>query len=380
MQQTPASINKVGRVSPATEPPVRIRPEILQSVAYQQGKQAPAEAFKLSSNENPYPTHPAVMAAIASATPNRYPDALATELRELLAERYGVAVDEVHVGAGSVSILAQLISAVAGPGDEVLFSWRSFEAYPGLVTVAGATSVMVPNRADAGHDIDAMIAAVTPRTRAIIVCSPNNPTGTIVTRAEFERLMAAVPSDVLVMLDEAYIEFTRDEDAVRGTDYLGTHANLVVLRTFSKAYGLAGVRIGYALGNSAILAAARTAAIPLSVTEAAQRGAVAALHYEAEIMELVDTIVERRDSVWHSMRELGLEVPQPHGNFVWFAAPGRAAEVAEVFLTHGIVARALGNDGVRVTVGEAESVDKLLKASAEVVGMLPTAPHMTALD
>lgn len=380
MQQSPSSINKVGRVTPATQPPVRIRPEILQTVAYQQGKQAPADAFKLSSNENPYPTHPAVMAAIASTSPNRYPDALATELRSRLAERYGVDVDEVHVGAGSVSILAQLVSAVAGAGDEVIFSWRSFEAYPGLVTVAGAASVMVPNRADAGHDIDAMIAAVTPRTRAIIICSPNNPTGTIVTRAEFEHLMASVPSDVLVMLDEAYIEFTRDEDAVRGPAYLAKHPNLVVLRTFSKAYGLAGVRIGYALGNSAILAAARTTAIPLSVTEAAQRGAAAALDNEADIMEMVDAIVEQRDSVWRSLRELGLEVPRPHGNFVWFAAPGHAAAVAEVFLDHGIVARALGDDGVRVTIGEAESVDKLLKASAEVVGMLPTTPQMTALD
>nr|WP_325209792.1 histidinol-phosphate transaminase [Salinibacterium sp.] len=360
--------------------PVRIRPEILQAVAYQQGKPAPADAFKLSSNENPYPTHPAVMAAIASTEPNRYPDALAGGVRARLAERYGVDLGRVHVGSGSVAVLAQLISAVAGPGDEVLYAWRSFEAYPGLVTVAGATSVMVPLRADQGHDIDAMSAAITPHTRAVIVCSPNNPTGTIVTREEFERLMAAVPADVLVMLDEAYIEFVADDSAVRGPEFLDRYRNLVVLRTFSKAYGLAGLRIGYALGDPVVLGAARTAAIPLSVTEAAQRGALAALDHEGELLEQVRELAERRDEVWRRLDEMGAPVPQPHGNFVWFPASGAAASVAEVFLRHGIVARALGDDGVRVTIGEAESVEKLLSAAREVVENLATGSQGPALD
>jgi histidinol-phosphate aminotransferase len=350
--------------------PVRVRPEILQSVAYQQGKPAPEDAFKLSSNENPYPTHPAIMAAIADTTPNRYPDALAGAVRERLAEQYGVTAEQVHIGAGSVSVIAQLIAAVAATGDEVVYSWRSFEAYPGLVTVAGATSVPVPNRADHGHDIDAMIAAVTPQTRAVIVCSPNNPTGTIVTRDEFRRLMAAVPTDVLVLLDEAYIEFVSDVDAVRGTELLGEYDNLVVLRTFSKAYGLAGLRIGYALGHPAVLGAARTTAIPLSVTEAAQRAALAALDLQVELLAHVDELAQRRDAVWNSLEALGAGVPKPHGNFVWFAAGEATREVAEVFLAHGIVARALGDDGVRVSIGEPESVDKLLSAAAEVVELL----------
>lgn len=352
---------------------VRIRPEILQAVAYQQGRPAPADAYKLSSNENPYPTHPAIMAAIADTSPNRYPDALAGGLRERLAAKFAIGIDHVHVGAGSVSVLAQLISAVATLGDEVVYPWRSFEAYPGLVTVAGATSVMVPNRPDHGHDIDGMIAAITPRTRAVIVCSPNNPTGTIVTREEFRRLMAAVPGDVLVILDEAYIEFTTDRDAVHGPELLADHPNVVALRTFSKAYGLAGLRIGYALGHPAILAAARTAAIPLSVTEAAQRAALAAIDHEPELLGLVAEIATRRDHVWERLEQLGAGVPRPHGNFVWFAAPGVTAAVAQVFLDHGIVARALGNDGVRVTIGEEESVEKLLQAAAEVVHMLTPA-------
>ncbi|MCW4385777.1 histidinol-phosphate transaminase [Salinibacterium sp. SYSU T00001] len=360
--------------------PVRIRPEILRAVAYQQGKPAPADAFKLSSNENPYPTHPAVMAAIADTSPNRYPDALATQLRGRLAERHGLELEQVHVGAGSVSLLAQLISAVAAPGDEVLYAWRSFEAYPGLVTVAGATSVTVPLREDHGHDIDAMIAAISPRTRAVIVCSPNNPTGAIVTREEFARLMAAVPSDVLVMLDEAYIEFVGEPQAVRGTEVLAEHPNLVVLRTFSKAYGLAGLRIGYALGHPLVLGAARTTAIPLSVIEAAQRGALAALDHEPELLERVAMLAGRRDEVWRALEAMNAGVPRPHGNFVWFPAPGATAPVAEIFLKHGIVARALGDDGVRVSIGEAESVEKLLSAAEEVVNTLRTSTRGTALD
>lgn len=367
-------------VTSSDSAPIRIRPEIQRAVAYQQGKPAPADAFKLSSNENPFPTHPAVMAAIADSRPNRYPDALAGEVRARLAGRYGVDTASVHVGAGSVALLSQLISAVASPGDEVVYAWRSFEAYPGLVTVAGATSVTVPLRDDQGHDIDAMIAAITPRTRAVIVCSPNNPTGTIVTREEFRRLMAAVPDDVLVMLDEAYIEFVGDDDAVRGPEILSQHPNLVVLRTFSKAFGLAGLRIGYALGHPAILTAAGTAAIPLSVTEVAQKAALAALDHEAELLAQVGELARRRDDVWQRLKKLGAPVPRPHGNFVWFPAPGATSAVADVFLRHGIVARALGDDGVRVTIGEAESVDKLLSAAREVVDNLATAPPVGGLD
>ena len=199
---------------------------------------------------------------------HRYPDATALAVRERIAEKFGVTSDEVIVGAGSVSLIAQFITAAAAPGDEVVYSWRSFEAYPGLVTVAGATSVRVPNRPDHSHDLEAMAAAVTDRTRVVIVCSPNNPTGTVVTADEFERFMAAVPGDLLVLLDEAYIEFVRDEASVDGRTLIGRYPNLVLLRTFSKAYGLAGLRVGYAIGPVAILDAARSTAIPLSVTAA----------------------------------------------------------------------------------------------------------------
>lgn len=254
---------------------VKLRQEILDTPPYKQGKPAAADAFKLSSNENPFPPLPGVIdAVLADSAYNRYPDAAAFALRERLAERHGVSPEEIHVGSGSVALLAQFIQAAASVGDEVVYSWRSFEAYPGLVTVSGATSVQVPNTPGGGHDLPAIAAAVTERTRVVIVCSPNNPTGTVVSAADFEHFMAAVPASVLVLLDEAYVEFVRDEDAANGLELRGRYPNLVILRTFSKAYGLAGLRIGWALGSERLLNAARAAAIPLSVTGSADRKSV----------------------------------------------------------------------------------------------------------
>jgi histidinol-phosphate aminotransferase len=267
-----------------SESRVVLRPEIEAMVPYRQGKQAAADAFKLSSNENPYGPLPSVAEAVARTSVNRYPDSTALVLREKLAARWGVTPNEVHVGAGSASILTQLALATSGPGDEVIYSWRSFEAYPGTVTVAGATSVQVPNTADHRHDLPAMAAAVTERTRLILVCSPNNPTGAVVTREEFATFMAAVPPTVLVVLDEAYIEFVTDADAVQGIELVGRYPNLLVLRTFSKAYGLAGLRVGYAIGPEYVLDAARATAIPLSVTEPAQTAAMASLDHEDELL------------------------------------------------------------------------------------------------
>jgi histidinol-phosphate aminotransferase len=361
-------------------PRVRFRPEILAVQPYRQGKPAPAEAFKLSSNENPFEPIPAVLEAIASASVNRYPDASARLLSERLAARHGIAVEEVHVGSGSVSILAQLISAAAGPGDEVVYSWRSFEAYPGLVTVAGATSVQVPNRPDHGHDLRAMAAAITPRTRVLIVCTPNNPTSTIVTAEDFRELMASVPATVLVVLDEAYAEFVTDPTAVNGTTLLGRYPNLVVLRTFSKAYGLAGLRVGYALGDRYLLDAARATAIPLSVTEPAQRAAIAALDHEAELLERVARICELRETVWRGLTEQGWRIPAPQGNFVWLATGDQTDAAADTLMEHGIVGRALGSDGIRVSIGEPESVDKLLTAGAAIVRTLTRQPQAATID
>ncbi|MET0481198.1 MAG: histidinol-phosphate transaminase [Mycetocola sp.] len=356
----------------AVAPPVKLRPEILASPPYRQGKPATADAFKLSSNENPYPPLPGVLEAVAaSGAINRYPDASALALREVLAARHGVSAENIHVGSGSVALLSQFIQAAAGPGNTVVYPWRSFEAYPGLVTVSGATSVQVPNRADGSHDMEALAAAVDETTRVVIVCSPNNPTSTTVSAAEFETFMAAVPGDVLVLLDEAYTEFVTDPDAVRGLPLLGRYPNLVVLRTFSKAYGLAGLRVGWAIGPVAILDAARAAAIPLSVTEPAQVAAIASLQVEDQLLERVARLAALRDRLSAALFDQGWFVPKAQGNFVWLAT-GDATDAANAaLLDGGIVARAFPGSGIRVSVGEEESVEQLLPITGRIVDSLP---------
>ncbi|WP_300267166.1 histidinol-phosphate transaminase [Microbacterium sp.] len=351
----------------------RIRPEIAALAPYKQGKQAGPDAFKLSSNENPFEPLPSVVDALAQATPmNRYPDATAARLRERLGGRHGVTADQVHVASGSVAILYQLVQAVASVGDEVVYAWRSFEAYPGLPLVAGATGVQVPLTADARHDLDAMADAVTARTRAIILCTPNNPTGPIITAAEFDAFITRVPADVLVILDEAYAEFVTAEDAIDGlaARVYEAHPNVVVLRTFSKAYGLAGLRVGYAIGHTTVLNAARATAVPLSVTAAAETAAIASLDAEAELMQRVAVIVERRTTLRAALRAQGWDVPETQSNFVWLPTGEHTDRVVEAFVAADIVVRPFSGDGIRISVGEHESVEKVLQVAESVVQTL----------
>ena len=355
-------------MSDLSDLPVRIRPEIAALPAYKQGKQAGADAFKLSSNENPFDPLPGVVQAVQAAHGfNRYPDATAARLRARLAERFDVADGHIHVAAGSVSILFQLAQATSGPGDEILFSWRSFEAYPSLAVVAGSTAVTVPNDPAGGHDLDAMADAVTDRTRMIIVCTPNNPTGPIVTQAAFDAFLARVPRDVLIVLDEAYAEFVTDSDAVDGARVLAArHPHVVVLRTFSKAYGLAGLRVGYAVGDPRVLAAARSTGIPLSVTAAAEEAALASLDAEDELRARVAELAERRDALAARLRDVGWDVPVAQGNFVWLPAGDRALEVAAAFDAAGLIVRPFAGDGVRISIGEAESLEPIVAVAAAV--------------
>lgn len=357
-----------------TEPTLpRIRPEIAALPPYRQGKQAGADAFKLSSNENPFDPLPSVVAVLAQQTPmNRYPDATAGALRARLGERYGVDADAVHVASGSVSILYQFVLAAASVGDEVIYAWRSFEAYPGLPLIAGATGVPVPLTTGAKHDLDAMADAVTDRTRVIIVCTPNNPTGPIITSAEFAAFVARVPADVLILLDEAYIQFVTAPDAVDGLAerIFEKHPNVVVLRTFSKAYGLAGLRVGYAIGHPRVLDAARATAIPLSVTSAAEIAAIASLDAEEELLARVAVITERRAALVDGLREQGWDVPDAQGNFVWLPTGEQTMTVAEAFDAAGLIVRPFAGDGIRISVGEHESVEKVLRAAKSVVHTL----------
>jgi histidinol-phosphate aminotransferase len=355
------TFSPVNANEPVVPPAVKLRPEILASPPYRQGKPAGADAFKLSSNENPYPPLPGVLEAVMAAGAfNRYPDASALALREELAARHSVTPDQIHVGSGSVALLSQFIAAAAGPGTTVVYPWRSFEAYPGLVTVSGATSVQVPNRADGSHDLEALASAVDDSTRVVIVCSPNNPTSTIVSAAAFDHFMAAVPSDVLVLLDEAYAEFVTDPDAVRGLDLVGRYPNLVVLRTFSKAYGLAALRVGYALGHEEVVGALRKMRLPFAVNALAQVAALASLEADDEMRARVAGVVAERERLLDALRARWLPVVPSQGNFVWLDVPDAAAELGRYSEAAGVVLRPFAGTGVRATVGTPEENDRLV--------------------
>jgi histidinol-phosphate aminotransferase len=346
---------------------VRLRPEIAALTAYSQGRSPSPDGFKLSSNENPYPALPGVLeAAAAHVEINRYPDGAAVALRTRLADRYGVEFSEVIVGAGSSSLLQQLFLAAAAPGDEIVYAWRSFEAYPGFVTVTGATSVRVPLTETLEHDLDALAAAVTERTRVVVVCSPNNPTGPAVSATGFEDFMAAVPAEVLVILDEAYQEFVSDPLAVDGEKLIGRYPNLVITRTFSKAYGLAGLRIGYAIGPARLLAAARATAIPFAVTEFGFAAALASLESKPQLDERVAEIVVRRDRLRGALIEQGWAVPSAQGNFVWLPTGTHTTAATDAFFDADIAVRPFVDEGIRISIGEEEAIERILAVTARL--------------
>ncbi|WP_082717024.1 histidinol-phosphate transaminase [Microterricola viridarii] len=363
---------------------LRLRPEIVALPAYRQGKPAAADAFKLSSNENPFDPLPGVIEAVVAETQfNRYPDATALALRTELAARHGVTPDQVHIGSGSVALLAQLILATSAPGTEVVYSWRSFEAYPGLVTVSGAASVQVPNTPDHGHDLPAIAAAVGENTSLVIICSPNNPTGNVVGAEEFAAFMAAVPTDVIVVLDEAYAEFvhagaaaaqTLAEPAVNGlprgaAPLSERYPNLVILRTFSKAYGLAALRVGFAIGAEGILDAARSTAIPLSVTAQGSAAALASLAAEKHLLDRVAVIADRRDGIHDALTAQGWALPRSYANFLWLPLGAETAAAAETLSAAGLIVRAFP-DGIRISVGEEEATPLLLAAAQTILDSL----------
>ncbi|MFI6943992.1 histidinol-phosphate transaminase [Streptomyces sp. NPDC050418] len=347
----------------------KLRPELDGIPTYKPGKPAAAGgpvAYKLSSNENPYPPLPGVMEQVTSAAGsfNRYPDMACTGLMTELSERFGVPLSHLATGTGSVGVAQQLIQATSGPGDEVMYAWRSFEAYPIITQVSGATSVKVPLTDGEVHDLDAMLAAITDRTRLIFVCNPNNPTGTVVRRAELERFLDQVPSDVLVVLDEAYREFIRDAEVPDGIELYRDRPNVCVLRTFSKAYGLAGLRVGFAVAHEPVAAALRKTAVPFGVSQLAQDAAVASLRAEDELLGRVGSLVGERARVVETLRAQGWTVPETQANFVWLRLGERTLDFAAACEQAGVVVRPFAGEGVRVTIGEVEANDLFL-ASAE---------------
>jgi histidinol-phosphate aminotransferase len=359
---------KLGRMT-ASSPGPRLRPALEGIPAYVPGRGAVAAGrpvYKISSNENPYPPLPSVLDAInkAAGRVNRYPDMFATGLVAAIADRFSVPVEHIATGTGSVGVCQQVVQSTAGPGDEVVYAWRSFEAYPIIVQIAGAASVRVPLTGDDRHDLDAMAAAITNRTRLVFVCNPNNPTSTLVRRDEFDRFLAAVPPDVLVVLDEAYREFVRDPDVPDGLLLYRDRPNICVLRTFSKAYGLAGLRVGFAVANPAVAEALRKTAVPFGVNGIAQEAAVASLRAEGELFERVEALVKERERVWETLRGQGWPVPPTEANFVWLKLGERTAEFAAACYEAGVVVRPFPGEGCRVTVGEPEASNLFLDVAA----------------
>ena len=349
---------------------MNLRAALRQLPAYVPGRPPQTKpgvrSFKISSNENPYEPLPEIVAAAQSAvlTMNRYPDMSVTALHTALATRFGVPVDHIATGTGSVGLLQQFVQATCDAGDEVVFAWRAFEAYPIVATINGAVSRRVPLRSDESHDLPAMAAAITDRTKLVLICQPNNPTGVAATRDELDTFLATVPDHVLVVIDEAYVEFVTDPNVPDGLDYYRRFPNVAVLRTFSKAHGLAGLRVGYAIAHTDVAAALRACAVPFGVSGVAQAAALAALDVESQLESRVRQIVQARDMVTASLRASGWTVPSSQANFVWLRLGDRSQEFAAFCDEHGLAVRPYGDEGVRVTVGDVDADTAFLDVCA----------------
>jgi histidinol-phosphate aminotransferase len=338
----------------------RLRPELADLPAYTPGRTVPG-AIKIASNETVHGPLPSVLAAItaAAATINRYPDNGYLDLRERLAKHVNVAPENISVGSGSVSLCQQLIQITCTVGDEVMFGWRSFEIYPLQVRTAGATPVAVPLK-DHIHDLDAMLAAVTDHTRLIFVCNPNNPTSTVVDPAALEAFVAAVPSDVLIVIDEAYVEYIRDGLLPDSLGLVRRYPNVVVLRTFSKAYGLAGLRIGYAVADPDIITALGKVYVPFTATTISQAAAIASIDAADELLARTDAVVAERTRVSAALSAAGYDLPASQANFVWLPMPGRCDAFTNAAADNRLLVRPYGQDGVRVTVAAPHENDAFL--------------------
>jgi histidinol-phosphate aminotransferase len=352
---------------------IRLRPALDAIADYVPGRAAGdvaeqyalTDVVKLASNEAPYGPLPAASRAVADAVAgaNRYPDADTVALRRALAERYEVDEAQVITGNGSVELCRLAIAATCDPGDELVFAWPSFEAYPILAAQVGATAVTVP-LVDHRHDLQAMADAVTERTRLVFVCNPNNPTSTVVDRDSLDEFLARVPEQCLVVLDEAYREFVTDPRCPDGVDVLAGHDNVLVLRTFSKAYGLAALRVGYGFAHPDVINALRKVRVPFGVNGLAQVAAVASLDADDEMRARVHDVVAERARVHARIVELGFDAPPSDANFVWLPMGDASAVFGEYCERAGVVVRPFAGTGVRVTIGTRDENDRFLRVLA----------------
>jgi histidinol-phosphate aminotransferase len=335
---------------------------------------ASAGIAQLASNESPQPPHPKVVEAIATtaAAANRYPDPDATLLRRRLAERYETEPGRVAVGNGSCEILLAAAEALCEPGAEIVYAWPAFSMYPYLPALTGAREVRVPLAAGDVHDLEAMAAEVTAATQLLLVCNPNNPTSTHIPAAEVGAFLERIPAHVTVILDEAYVEFQTDDDPDASLDLLADFPNLVVLRTFSKCYGLAGLRVGYAIGSAGFRGAIDAVRQPFSVNALAQAAAAEAILHQDDVTRRVEATIAERLRVEEGLRELGLATAETQANFSWIGLD--EADEAEVVagLAERLVAvrpgTPLGGPGhIRVSYGTAAENDRFLAGLSELL-------------
>jgi histidinol-phosphate aminotransferase len=331
-------------------------------------KYALGDVIQLASNEAAFGPLPSALAAIeeAAAVANRYPDDAATALRQALGAHYAVQPEQVLLANGSVELCRMAMAATCDPGDEVVFGWPSFEAYPVLAQQLGATMVQVPLSSER-YDLDAMADAITDRTRLVFVCNPNNPTGTTVSRAAVERFLERVPNDLLVVFDEAYREVVTAPDFPDGLELLTACDNVAVLRTFSKAYGLAALRVGYAIANPDVINALRKVRVPFTTNGLGQAAALASLGAHDEMRARVDEVVAERSRVCDAITDLGLDVVESQANFLWLPLREQAAVLGEYSERAGVVLRPFPGVGVRITIGTPEENDRLLKVLRSAV-------------
>jgi histidinol-phosphate aminotransferase len=335
------------------------------------GYALPGDVALLASNESPYPPMPAVVEAITRSLGglNRYPDPTAAKLRQALADRYGVPAHRIAVGNGSCDILLAAGEALLEPGAEVVYAWPSFSVYPHLAAASGARAIEVPVDAEHRHDLRAMAREITAATRMVIVCNPNNPTSTALTLEEITAFVRSVPRHAVVILDEAYIEFNLLADPDESIGLLARHPNLMLLRTFSKVYGLCGLRVGFALcGSEELRIAVDQVRQPFHCNAAAQAAATEALRHQDEVARRVERNLAERLELEDGLRRLGLEPAESQANFIWFDLPDAEGEPALVkaLAEGGVLVRsgtALGRPGaLRVTVGTDRENARLIAA------------------